>query len=625
MILFNKNEFMLPVVASMLLTGCGAPQYEFDSDFHITKERAVEEAPADKRDIPNLVGSTAELPELSYEGQGERYDVIVENRSVRRVLFSIIDQEGINLDIDPAVDGLVSLNAYGQTLDQILERIKRQLAIRYEKIGDTLVIMRDSNYIKQYYVSFPDLTRTYTSSADGSIESAGSGSLGSSSIGISKDGSGSVWGDLEEAITQIIAELEVPPIDDYQVGPTGSSPDLDQVRDELGRLLERQPIKPETSFVYTMPDAGLIVINGNTKQHEIAQSIINQVERTAKKQVLLQATVVEIALNNQYKHGIDWSIYNPVNTHPRVTQGSTLKQGGLFDVVSTADLEALKAKLEILYPTDADGAGSEGNAAANRALIQQQLVNFSSNRNSNVAGQGYLNLNFAVGDLGAAVSLLDQFGDTRVVSSPRISTLNGQPAILKVVEDNVYFTTSVTRNEAADGTITETIAVENRVIPVGFVVNVYPQIGDDDTVILSMRPSISRITGTALSPVAGSNQTTGVPIISVKELETLMLLRDGQTAVMGGLIEDQLIDKDTGVPGASNIPGFGNLFKNVEQTTRRVEYVIFVSARIINDPTIYGDYSDFQDLLPSDETFRRDATGTIFKADDVSRVPREVK
>ena len=624
--MIHKRNYTVAAVAAALLAGCNAPEYEFDTDFHITKERVAEEAPVASRNVPDLVSTTAELPEITYQDGGELFDVVYEG-SVRDLLKSLADQTGLNLDIDDDVDGIISLNAYNQTIGQILRRIQKQMPLRLETVGDTLVILADRSYIKQYNVSFPDLTRTYASSVDGSVASSGSGSLGSASIGISKDGSGSVWQDLVSVIGTVMDGLLVEEPSSADRGPfTSGEATLEAERDSLTQLSEREARPVGAAFVHALPDAGLLIFYGNSRQHEIVRSIIRRVETSARRQVLLQATVVEIALNNQYQQGIDWSIFNPANSHPSLHLSDRNVYGEILGRPATASLEAFREFLELVYPTDEEAAGGAAQAAANVALINSEMVRVSAQKAPALRQTGYGNLTFGIGDLEAAISLLDQFGDTRVVSSPRISTLNGQPAILKVVEDNVYFQTQITRDEAEDGTVTETIAVTEQVIPVGFVVNVYPQVGDDGTIILSMRPSISRVTGTAIPPSAGGLEArSAVPIVSIKEIETLMLLQDGQTAVMGGLIEDQTSDASTGVPGASGLPGIGDLFQKKDQTTRRVEYIIFVSAKIINNPSIYGDYSDFQDMLPSDETLRRDASGSLFNQPRVGRVPRNVE
>ena len=544
--------------------------------------------------------------------RADLFDISVDNISVRRVLQSLADQAQVNLDFDPSIDGPISLNAYGQTLSEILERIARQLPIRFERIGETIVMVRDDFYIKQYSINYPDLARSYTSEFEGTADSAGGSSIGTTEIASSKLGTGSLWLDLEEAINNVLESVEIVFFEGGS-GPVGQDEASQLENESVTRLAERVPLSTGTAFVHTLPDAGIVIVYGNSMHHQLASDIINTVTSTSRKQVLLQATVVEIILNNQYQQGIDWSVFNGANTHPKAIQSASTSYGRALLGPSLESVE----EFQDFVSSFTDDEDEIQNLVRDFVEAPRFIPHTS-------ASGGFFNASFTVGDLDFAVSLLDKFGDTRVVSSPRISALNGQGAILKVVTDQIYFTTEITRERDDAGVVTETIEVEEETVPVGFVVNVYPQIGDDGTIILSMRPSVSRVVGTAIQPSVGTNNavgTAGVPILSVKEIETLMMLNNGQTAVMGGLIEDQLLDNNTSVPGLGGLPGIGNLFSNKNETTRRVEYVIFVSAKIIENPSIYGDYSEYLNLLPSDQTMRRDQTGTFLNR-QVQQVPR---
>ena len=610
----RKLSCVIPGLA-VLLAGCGAQQYKFDPEWHISQESVSVDEPAAPSGVPDLIGSTAALPELAYEGQADTYDVLVENVSIRTVLTSLADQAQVNLDVDPFLDGPVNLSAYDQTLTEILERLSRQLPIRYERIGETLVVLRDTYYTKQYYLHYPDLTRTFTTTLDGAISTTGSGSLGSSSISADKEGSGSVWEDLEEAISEVLANLDFSAEQAGTSTPAGEDEDL--AVEELGvETLAERVAEPSgvTSFVFALPDAGLLIVFGNSKQQEIASDIIEKVSTSSRRQVLLQATVVEIALNNQYQQGIDWSVFNSASDSAKLIQSASRSSGSVLSGVSIDELTQYREYVSTFTTDDTEINN----------LVRGFALDSNPYRPPTSAAGGFFSGTFSVGDVSAAVSLLDKFGDTRVISSPRISTLNGQGAILKVVTDQIYFSTEVLRERDTSGLVTETITVEEETVPVGFVVSVYPQIGEDGTIILAMRPSISRVVGTAAQPTVGTVnavRSSGVPIISVKELETLMMINDGQTAVMGGLIEDQILDANSSIPGVADIPGIGNLFKNKDERTTRVEYVIFVSAKIVTNPSIYGDYSDYRDLLPSETTLRRDQSDTFFNRPTLD-VPR---
>ena len=582
----SKFRILLPALG-LFLTGCGAGSYEFDERWHISHERVAEEAPAVPEGVPDLVASPAALPDLAYEGSADIFDVVVDQVDVKIVLNNLADQARVNLDIDPAVNGVITLNAYGQTLDQILARIQSQIALRYERVGGTLVVMNDEHYFKQYVVNYPAITRSFNSSASSGLTTT-AGSSGNSAVLTSQFGSGSLWINLQAAIDAVLEvdyqfSREVPVADEEQ-GPLSAS--------ELAGL---ETIISSDPFAVTMPDSGLIVVYANSALQKIVSGIVSQVSSASVRQVLLEATVVEIQLSNQYRQGVEWGLFNPNEQN-----------------ASNLGFQILQA----------------GNSAAGTVLTNTEGGLVASA--TGLTTGGFINGLFSSGTVQAAVSFLDKFGDTRVVSSPRVSTLNGQVALLQVVRDEVFFEIKVEVSQAiaAPGqgeTVSSPFVAETvtaTTLPIGFSMTVFPQISADGTVILTVRPSITRLVRVARSPVTSSGTSLQVPVTSVKEIESIILLNDGQTAVLGGLIEDRSGDEESGIPGLGRIPGLGNLFKKQDQTTNRFEYVIFVSARVIKNPSLHGDYSDFQELLPSDETLARDKSASFAGGGRTRSVPR---
>jgi general secretion pathway protein D len=232
------------------------------------------------------------------------------------------------------------------------------------------------------------------------------------------------------------------------------------------------------------------------------------------------------------------------------------------------------------------------------------------------AGNNFFTGVFRKGDIGAAVQLLDQFGDAKVLSSPRISALNNQPALLRVVDQEVYFNIEVDDeyNETTGTLSGRSYTVEENTVDVGFVMNVFPNISDDGEIILNLKPSVTRVLNyrKVPSPSLPGGVTTGtstdnvIPITRIRELESLISLRDGEVAVMGGLLEDRTGDNSSSVPGISKLPGVGTLFEKKEQKTYKTEFIVFLRARIITNPSVNGDYSDYRHLLPDTDFILRD-------------------
>jgi len=218
----------------------------------------------------------------------------------------------------------------------------------------------------------------------------------------------------------------------------------------------------------------------------------------------------------------------------------------------------------------------------------------------------------------ASVRLLESFGNVRVLSSPRLTVLNNQTAILKVVDNQVYFTITAQTTPAivAGGIPYTTYSTTPNIVAVGLIMNVTPQISDTDSVLLNVRPSISRIVNNVPDPnptlaapcgAAGAGLpgcgsiTSNIPVIQTREMESLIKVNSGQIAVMGGLIQDRLNNLEDSVPGANRLAGYGGFFGNRNETNSKTELVVFMRPVIIRDASVDGDYRGYRSYLPDDK------------------------
>ncbi|HEV7816200.1 MAG TPA: type II and III secretion system protein, partial [Janthinobacterium sp.] len=204
------------------------------------------------------------------------------------------------------------------------------------------------------------------------------------------------------------------------------------------------------------------------------------------------------------------------------------------------------------------------------------------------------------------------FGKVKVLSSPKISVLNNQTALLKVVDNNVFFTIKVTPAVLGiNGNIATPAVYESQLetVPVGFVMSVTPQISDADEVTLNVRPTITRIVDYVNDPnpaLAAGNVVSRVPVIQARELESIMKVNSGQIAVMGGLMQDSVDNSKDGVPGLSSLPVVGNLFTYRNESSTKSELVIFMRPVVVRDASVNGDYKDYRYLLPNQAPINSD-------------------
>lgn len=564
------------VTTAMVLVGCAGMAPLKMAETHIKAEDAQ---PPAEGGIPPPVQLAPVLPKPKATLRPETYSVVVNNVHVQELLFALARDAKLNVDVHPGVNGNVTLNAIDQTLPQLLTRISRQIDMRYEVDGPNLTIMRDTPYLRTYRIDYLNMTRTSTSQLGVSSQVSGGGSSGGSGgVGTISNSSVSTlnnvsnnrfWETLVTNVKDLLRESDklVPsaqtaatPVAAPAGAPAPPVSGLPQA--SAGQQGGSQAAEfREAASVISNPEAGILLIRATSRQHEKIQEFLDQVMTSAKRQVLIEATVAEVQLNNQYQRGIDWS---------KLRVGSA---GFQFQQIS---------------------GGSPAGV----------------NTSAFVTGYASANQNFT-----SALKLLESFGDVKVLSSPKISVLNNQSAVLKVVDNLVFFTIQATTVSGTTGSpaVTTFTSTLNSV-PVGFLMTVIPQISDSDTVLLNLRPTISRKIGDVADPnpsLAAAGVPNLVPVIQTREMDSILRVQSGQVAVLGGLIQDQVSNTEDGIPGVNRLPNFGEFFRQRKDTISKTELVIFLRPIVIRDPSIAGDYRRFRSLVPDADYLRRPNPGKI--------------
>jgi MSHA biogenesis protein MshL len=192
-----------------------------------------------------------------------------------------------------------------------------------------------------------------------------------------------------------------------------------------------------------------------------------------------------------------------------------------------------------------------------------------------------------------------------VLSSPKLMVINNQTAVLKVVDNNVYF--SVKADTVTNQTTsTTTFTTTQNVVPVGFIMNVTPQISDGEMVTLNVRPTVTRIIDQVKDPnpsLAAANVVSLIPVTQTREMESVLKVASGQTAVLGGLMIDSFEGKRTGVPVASRLPVVGDLFSQRNDLESKSELVIFIRPVVVRDASLEGDLAGYKRYVPADRFF----------------------
>lgn len=557
----------------LALAGCAPQSVIKPSTGHIQAQ-----SPLPAGDIPPLVKAVPALPAPHRQSYAPVYSVVVDNVPVKELLFSLARDTHYNIDINPGITGNVTLNAVNESFPAILERVARQANIRYKMDGKTLSIMPDTPYLQTYRVNYVNLSRNTDSTigvaakiASTGTDAASSDSSGgnSSSTTVASKSNNNFWDVLTDNLRAMLLATRL-----ANQRQEDKQQRLDAERNARSeRLLQAQAVaragaaapnlyrevfgntvySPQAdqlskNDVVVNPVTGTVSIVGTERQQRLVQTYLDSINQVSQRQVLIEATIVEVTLKDQYKMGIDWQ--------------RVVASGGAGWFFST-------------------------NGAASTNLANTLTPFFSG---------GFKDQKYT-----ATLNLLESFGNLRVLSSPKLMAINNQTAILKVVDNLVYFTVKANTVSSNNSAPVTTYTTTPQTVPVGLVMSLTPQISENGMVTLNVRPTISRKVGDVVDPNPSiiAPISNKVPVIQVREMESVLQVGSGQTVILGGLMQDDSNRARDGLPWLSRADGIGALFGQHERNTQQTELVIFLRPTVIATPSLDSEeLKTFKQYLP---------------------------
>ena len=587
----------------LVLAGCATPPPP-PSGHHLEVAPQIEGKAPEFATIPALPAppKPSEKPEL--------YSVVVQDMGVQSLLFALARDAKVNVSVHPGIAGTVTMSLLDQTLTEILDIISNQVDMRYELEGKKLSIMPDTPFLKMYRINYPNIVRNSQSSVSISTNVAstgggGGGGSNASSTTVTNISNNAFWETLTNNLRDLLRETDklkkdtqaaarstslvatAQPILTPQPGatPGQATTTAGGVSAKTGTgiaatqttaptpypvpvaapttVVQTSPSAPATTYsesaaIIANPENGIISVRATQRQHEKVREFLDGIMGNARRQVLIEATIVEVDLSDRFQQGIDWTLLRTSGTANG--SGITITPAG---------------------PTTGQLTGG--------------LLSSLSTLTWNQATAEY--------SLTSALRLLESFGTLRVLSSPKLSVLNSQTSVLKVVDNEVYFRIDVTAGTAATATspaIAPTYTSTINTVPVGFLMTVTPQISSDGEVILNLRPTISRISAYATDPspaLAAAGVVNKIPVVQSREMESILRVQSGNIAVLGGLIQDTRDRKVDAVPGLNSLPVLGNLFRNQDNKSRKTELVIFLRPTVLTDPSLDGDFQNLRSYM----------------------------
>jgi MSHA biogenesis protein MshL len=305
--------------------------------------------------------------------------------------------------------------------------------------------------------------------------------------------------------------------------------------------------------VVVSPQSGLIIIRGYPSELRMAENYLSSAELIMQRQVILEAKIIEVELKDGYQQGINWAdLSNSGNTLAGQTGGGTLLQDGVSSI-----------------------AGNTGNLDPG---------NFSQLAGNAVSAfGGMFTLAVKSGNFAAFFEFLQTQGNMQVLSSPRVSTVNNQKAVIKVGSDE-FFVTDVSSTTTSGVATTTTPNVTLTPFFSGISLDVTPQIDDKGKIILHIHPTISNVVDQEKTIAVGAD-VLSLPLAfsQVRESDSIVSARNGEIVIIGGLMTEKLVEKEAGTPILSSIPLLGNLFKHTSQEKVKSELVILLKPIVIDN------------------------------------------
>jgi len=595
--------------------GGGATKDDYES--LLNRRPPAQEQAADEPPIPDFqsVLAAPSAPELA---DVRRVSIAVtETVPVRDILIELARKAQVDLEMDPRISGGIIMTATDKPFIEVIARIAELAELRYRFERNVLKVEIDDPYLEQYRMDVLNITRNSSSSASSSTDASstavgtGGGGDNKSASSINTTTNSNFWTDLGGNIDSILrgiqsrrsrndAELRASFVPEAErpaaqgAAPTpapaapnasGAVPGAGALNQAAGlglggrqaqidaNLAQDNPAAAEpqlqagadagvstaprgTSQYSLNPQAGIVTLFATQRQHKAVERYLRDVRDSVTQQVLIEAKVLEVTLSDQYRAGVDWTaIFGPNNPAKQLTVGTNFTRNVVPPAFSNPTITA---------------DWSNG------------------------------------GDLSLAVQLVNEFGTVRTLSSPRLTVLNNQMAQLKVAENQVFFelqinVTDGTASNAPKTTINSTI----KTIPVGLIMNVQPAVDPiSKRISLSLRPSITRVTsyvndpGVAVTIAVAQNNNPGsgipsvsspIPIVEVREMDSIVTMESGQTVVMGGLMQESGQNTREGLPGVMDIPLLGQVASENIRVNKVTELVVFIRATLANAPGTVAD------------------------------------
>ena len=559
----TKTLFMLYLIP-LLVLGCATLPNKERAKLPPQKAEAVRPQPPPEEKLKELMIPQMEEAKKVPE---KLFSIYARDSSIQDVLLAFSKESDLNIVIDPQLSGKVTVDLKRVTLKEALDTVLSPLGWTYRTDGKFIKVLRPEVETRFFTLNYMATKRSgkrevyattsTTQAQQTSTSTTISGISGVSGLpdqqttynpvagartgytGVVSEDDVDLWKEIRKGLEALIFGFV------EEKGKEGTSSEKEKVTwtrvDETGKRLA---INKST---------GVIMVTDYPVNLNRVACYIETVEASSQRQVSIEAKIMEVTLSDSHQEGINWKVIEGLPSSTNLAWGLTDKTG------------------KTGFPGGTSGFLNSTGTGGTTTTTTSQILTPGIFK---VMPYGGL---FALGAAGSQVALSDimqaiaQQGDVKVLSSPTISTLNNQKAIIRVGNQSVFFITGAV---ATQTTVTQFI--QPMTIDIGIILDVTPQIAEDGTIIMNIHPSITAQTGSVTAPDGKST----FPLLSVRETDTTVRVRDGQTIIIGGLMQEQTEEDYTGVPVLQSLPVMGPLFRFKSRTKTKSELVIMITPTL---------------------------------------------
>jgi len=544
-----KRKLILLLLVA--LSACAAPsarngtaetiRHEMDAAVRESSNAGKTRAAVEDALLPPLA---MDMPAADVRPPEVRFDLTVNDTPARQVFMAIVSGTRYSMLVSPDVGGSISLNLKDVTVFDALEAVRNLYGYDYKVDGTRIYIQPMGLQTRIYQVNYLTGLREGRSSlrvTSGSVSDTPIIGVPGMPVPTTTTTTGSSTQDSSRVTTKTTADFW----------------------EELGKALNIIVGSDKGRSVVISPMTGVIVVRAMPDELRNVAAYLKASQISVERQVILEAKIIEVQLNDGFQSGVNWSAFNG---------GGRGSVGQLGTSTTLAPNAAGGAAQTISNPLLAAVPGSS--IASSAATVATNAITGVTQGSGTLFGMAFQTNNFA-----ALLNFLETQGDVHVLSSPRIATLNDQKAVLKVGTDE-FFVTNVTSTTTTGTATTTTPSVTLQPFFSGIALDVTPSIDENNDVILHVHPSVSVVTTvTKTVTVGGTGGTLSLPLASssVSETDSIVRAHDGQIVVIGGLMRQATTNDNSGLPGMPK-----TLFGQTNMSTQKRELIILLKPTVVD-------------------------------------------